>query len=258
DNASNQQVALAILQKLGYRADVVANGLEALESLRSLPYDLVLMDCQMPEMNGYQATERIRDPQSGVRNPKIPIVALTAHAMKGDREKCLGAGMNDYISKPVSPLTLDAVLKKWSPQDAEASLAPPGGDPPVTSTAPARKDEKSPPVFDEASLVERLMGDRNLAGVIVGRFLDDIPMQLAALSSHLSEGDIEGSSRVAHAIRGAAANVGGDALRATALEMETAGKAGDFHAMLTRLPHLMEQFGALKEVMEVVKTGLKS
>ena len=93
----------------------MGNGKEALESLRSIPYDLVLMDCQMPEMNGYEAAKRIRDPQSGVLNPEIPIVALTAHAMKGDREKCLAAGMNDYISKPVHPECLAAVLEKWLP-----------------------------------------------------------------------------------------------------------------------------------------------
>ncbi len=103
DNICNQMVVVSILEQLGCRADAVANGLEAMASLRSIPYDLVLMDCQMPEMNGYEAAERIRDPQSGIFNPQIPIVALTAHAMKGDREKCLAAGMNDYISKPVHP-----------------------------------------------------------------------------------------------------------------------------------------------------------
>jgi CheY-like chemotaxis protein len=122
DNLTNQQVALALLDKLGYEADVVADGKEALRALASSPYDLVLMDCQMPEMNGYEAAARIRDPQSGVRNSKIPIVALTAHAMQGDREKCLEAGMDDYITKPVNPRTLAAMLEKWLPPESQKPL----------------------------------------------------------------------------------------------------------------------------------------
>jgi PAS domain S-box-containing protein len=122
DNVTNQKVALAILGKLGYRADVVANGEEALVSLRSVPYDLVLMDCQMPEMNGYEAAACIRDPEFGVRDPNVPIIALTAHAMKGDRERCLAAGMNDFVSKPVGPATLSGVLDKWLLREP-ASLA---------------------------------------------------------------------------------------------------------------------------------------
>ena len=116
DTRINQQVAIAILEKLGYQADAVANGREAVEALRRIPYDLVLMDCQMPEMNGYEAAACIRDPQSGVSNPKVPIVALTAHAMKGDREQCIAAGMDDYVVKPVHHTTLHATLRKWLPE----------------------------------------------------------------------------------------------------------------------------------------------
>jgi PAS domain S-box-containing protein len=115
DNAINQRVATAILNNLGYRADVVANGRESIQALRSIPYDLVFMDCQMPEMNGYDAATRIRDPQSGVLNAKVPIVALTAHAMKGDREKCVAAGMDDYIAKPLQVAALKNMLEKWLP-----------------------------------------------------------------------------------------------------------------------------------------------
>jgi PAS domain S-box-containing protein len=115
DSVTNQQVALAILRKLGCRADAVANGKEALESLRSIPYDLVLMDCQMPEMSGYEAAAHVRQSQSWVSNPRVPIVALTAHAMAGDREKCLSAGMDDYIAKPFQAATLAGMLEKWLP-----------------------------------------------------------------------------------------------------------------------------------------------
>ncbi|MBU8869529.1 MAG: response regulator [Gemmatimonadales bacterium] len=117
DNLVNQKVALGILKKFGLSADVVVNGIEAVKALETKHYDLVLMDCQMPEMDGYEATGRIRDPQSQVRNHDIPIIAMTANAMQGDREECLEAGMNDYISKPVSPKKFAKVLDQWLPPD---------------------------------------------------------------------------------------------------------------------------------------------
>ncbi|QQS55705.1 MAG: response regulator [Candidatus Competibacteraceae bacterium] len=123
DNVINQRVALAILKKLGYRADAVANGKEAIAALRDIPYDLVLMDCQMPEMDGYEATRSIRAPQSGVLRPTVPIVAMTANAMKGDREKCLEAGMDDYISKPVQPRDLADMLERWLGRGQEGSAS---------------------------------------------------------------------------------------------------------------------------------------
>jgi CheY-like chemotaxis protein len=113
DNMINQQVAIHILKKLGYQADAVANGQEAVKALEMIPYDLVLMDVQMPQMDGFQATQVIRDPQSSVTNHRIPIIAMTANAMKGDRERCLEAGMDDYTSKPIQPKELLEKIEEW-------------------------------------------------------------------------------------------------------------------------------------------------
>jgi signal transduction histidine kinase/DNA-binding response OmpR family regulator len=113
DNIINTKVALHILERFGYNADAVTNGKQAIKALETASYDLVLMDCQMPEMDGYEATGEIRNPESKVLDHKVPIIAMTAHAMKGDREKCLEAGMDDYLSKPVNPQTLSDILEKW-------------------------------------------------------------------------------------------------------------------------------------------------
>ncbi|MBD3180283.1 MAG: PAS domain S-box protein, partial [Candidatus Latescibacteria bacterium] len=121
DNIINQKVAIGILKKLGLKADAVANGAEVIRALSDIPYDLVLMDVQMPEMDGLEATRRIRDHRSHVLDHDIPVIAMTARAMKGDREKCLDAGMNDYLPKPVEPETLAECLEKWMPDNKDIS-----------------------------------------------------------------------------------------------------------------------------------------
>ncbi len=117
DNAVNQEVALGILRKLGLRADAVGDGAEAVELLKTLSYDLVLMDMQMPEMDGLEATRIIRDPESSVLSHCVPVIAMTANAMRGDRERCLDAGMNAYVAKPISPQSLAEALNAWLPEE---------------------------------------------------------------------------------------------------------------------------------------------
>lgn len=119
DSATNQFVALKMLERLGYVADVAANGEEVLAALRGIPYDLILMDCQMPVVDGFEATRRIRRGEAGSVRASTPVIAMTAHAMEGDRQRCLEAGMNDYLSKPVGPSTLSEVLGRWLPGAAE-------------------------------------------------------------------------------------------------------------------------------------------
>ncbi|HIG29430.1 MAG TPA: response regulator [Verrucomicrobiales bacterium] len=120
DNAVNQTVALAMLKIRGLTADTAINGVEALKAMEFVPYNLVFMDCQMPEMDGYEATRQIRSSLSKVMNHDVPIIAMTANAMIGDREKCLNSGMSDYISKPINPASLTEALEKWLPYQKES------------------------------------------------------------------------------------------------------------------------------------------
>jgi PAS domain S-box-containing protein len=246
DNATNRDVILAQLQKLGYQATAVCNGAEAIQALQAdalehKGYDLVLMDCQMPVMDGFEATRHIREStQAG-----IPIIAVTADAMSGDRDRCLSKGMNDYISKPVDLGALAEVLAKWltRPAASEAPKTAPQGE-----REPALSDTEA--IFNPEALLGRLMGDRQLAGTILKGFLDDVPSQLNNLRARLDESDAPGLNRQAHALKGAAATVSAERLCANALAMERAGASGQLDRCGQLLPHAVEEFERFKRTLE--------
>ena len=247
DNITNQQVAVGILKKLGLSVDVAANGVEAVKALATLPYDLVLMDVQMPEMDGMEATRTIRDSQSRVLNHQITIIAMTAHAMQGDREKCIQAGMDDYLTKPIELPTLVAILKKW--------LKPKGEENQPTASEPDEKvvltnPEKKLVVFDRVAFMSRVMDDKDLARVVLNGFLGEIPDEITQLKNHVAAGDARRVEQQAHKIKGACAVVGGEALRALAWTMEQAGKAGDMATARACVTELDAHFNALKEALE--------
>ena len=250
DSATNQIVALKILEKLGYQADAVASGQEAIDALRTLPYDLVLMDCQMPEMDGYEATRRIRSGASGAINPNIPIIAVTAHAMKGDRERCLEAGMNDYLSKPVQPEDLSRAVQFWT-QSAwdEATPAAPGPGPSSQTTGLTRATPQEPAIFDRKAFLARLMEDQDLAESIVAAFLSDVPGQIEKLRAAIAAGDCRLAEQQAHRIKGAAANMSGIALQEVAHAMERAGRETDVKTLEILRPSLEEQFVVFRDVL---------
>jgi CheY-like chemotaxis protein/HPt (histidine-containing phosphotransfer) domain-containing protein len=237
DNATNQAVLLAQLGKLGYQADTAANGAEALEALGRGAYGLVLMDCEMPVMDGYEATRRIR--ASG--DPHLPIVAVTASATPGDRARCLSAGMSDFLAKPVDMWRLAEVLTKWLPE------APPLDAAHTAGPAPA---EPAMEVFDSGAFLKRLMGDRQLAALIVKGFLEGFPPQLNILRTRLAEADGPGARLQAHALKGSAATVSALGLRAVAQEMERAAGAGELDRCGALLPRVLEEFERYRSSLE--------
>ncbi|MBF0529159.1 MAG: PAS domain S-box protein [Deltaproteobacteria bacterium] len=248
DNHTNQIVALSILKKLGYHADAVANGLEAVKALEMIPYDLVLMDLQMPEMDGIEATVQIRHPESTVLNHEIPIIALTAHAIQREISKCLAAGMNDYLSKPISPQGLADMLEKWLWKNGENGKIIHENN--FVLGESLTLDRSSPFFFNKAVLLKMVMGDQNLAMDLIRIFLQDIPLRLEELKKLIDAGDLPGVLSKLHNIKGAAANLCFETLRDEAIKMENAGQAGDLAGLKANIPHLQEIFEQFRDAME--------
>lgn len=232
DNTTNQFVAQCILKGFGIRADMTANGEEAIKALETLSYDLVFMDCQMPVLNGYDATKRIRDTHSNVLNHNIPIIAMTASVLQGDKEKCLLAGMNDFIPKPVKSAIVLQVLQQWLPTNDNT-------------------DEETM-VFDEAAMRQRLMNNEDLIRKVIETFSRDMGVQITLLKTAIIDKDFALVALQAHKIKGAAANVSGLSLNALASTIEDASKAEDLGKLLEMLPKIERDFILLKANMDEI------
>jgi len=242
DDEVNQQVALGILEHMGYHADVASDGAAAIMALGSRDYDLVLMDCQLPGMDGYETSRLIRRQETPVRNHAIPIVATTANAMAGDREKCLNAGMSDFLSKPLRSDALEQKIEEWTATRPAVAM------PAVHPAHPGPADSAA--VFAGDDLLGRVMHNRQLANRILGRFLNDMPGQIALLAQAVSEGDSSQVRLLAHSIKGAAASVSGLEMKSTAWKIEQQGAAGDLKAAHGVLPELSATFERARPAME--------
>ncbi len=257
DNYTNQLVAQGILKQLGLTADSVANGKEAVKILETVPYDLVLMDCQMPEMDGYEATSVIRDDSSFVLNHSIPIIAMTANAMEGDKKKCLDAGMDDYIPKPVSIDKVETVLKKWlniisntekQVNDTTEIESTSGNvkeveNPEIDKDKPVENTDNNTEsaIWAREDMSQRLGNDETIIKVVTDSFIESLPEQIETLKKQLEESPKEDVARQAHSIKGASANVGGEALRAIALKMEMAAKEDKLDEVKAMLDDMEQQ-----------------
>jgi CheY-like chemotaxis protein len=224
DNATNQKLATALLRRQGHQVDVAANGVEALAALAQNDYKLVLMDCRMPVMDGFATTTAIRKGESGVRDPRVPIVAMTADAMGGDRERVLDVGMDDYLAKPIDGPRLAATVERWLGARSSVQVADgPSGAPSYTR------------VFDPRGVVAQFDGDRAMAVALLPEIVQSLFQETTVLVKALTDGDAALAARATHTAKG----LTGSACAVVALPlmtaMEEAARRGELHAVRGQL-----------------------
>jgi CheY-like chemotaxis protein/HPt (histidine-containing phosphotransfer) domain-containing protein len=237
DNAVNQKVAMRLLEHLGLRCDIAGNGKEAVRAVRSKAYDVILMDCQMPEMDGFEATERIRELEHGA---SAPIIAMTALAMKGDEERCVSAGMDWYLSKPLTAGDLLDALKKCTQHGENREKEAPMAEPNEFAA------------LNRERLEEVTAGDRELTAELGQTYIEDMDARMQELEDALAAGDASKAREVAHAIKGSSANMGAERAREVASSIEEACAENEIAKGRSLLPELKDAYaaaaGALKEL----------
>jgi CheY-like chemotaxis protein len=237
DIETNQKLTVSMLEKFGYRVDVVENGKEAVKALETVPYDIVLMDVRMPVMDGLEATRIIRDLRSNVLNHDIPIISVTASALIDDRERFINAGMNGYISKPIDSQKLLEVIE-WYTASSPANRIP----------SPDNATPNPTDIFNKDELLSRAGGDNKLMNDLLKVFLENFPGKLQELKQALHQNDTERLADHAHTIKGASANLGAHTLQAAAFKIETAGRDKNLtraQVALNQLDSEFEQFQAV-------------
>jgi len=278
DNIVNQKVAVRMLERLGYRIDVVADGKEAVEAVARIPYDAVLMDCQMPEMDGYEATQEIRRREASLGNDEIqnakykrrlPIIAMTANAMKGDREKCLSVGMDDFLSKPVKPEELETVLDRWVPKRETETRAASVGDHKIRDTSYEQpgtsnqglvpSDGPQDPPLDVATLdgLKELSGDDpSFLIEVIQQFLQDGPVHVTAIRHAVVEGDADTLMKAAHGFKGSCRNMGALPLGELCCTLEEKGRVGEAYLLENVLREIEHEYSRVQTALEAELAGL--
>jgi two-component system, sensor histidine kinase and response regulator len=266
DNPVNQKVAVRMLERLGYKADIAANGLEALEALSRIPYAAVLMDVQMPEMDGYEATKEIRRRErEGPEDRHTPILAMTANAMQGDREEALEAGMDDYVSKPVTAQELESVLRRWvseeAPEDTSEDTSEEIQQPDTSETTSGDSyvEEDSEDESLDRTMLDGLRelegeGEPDIVNELIELFLKDVLLQLTALRKAVDSGDVDSLKSIAHTLKGSCACIGAVRMVGLCMLLEEVGSnSGDFTRAPGLLRRLEAEFGCVRSALEAEK-----
>jgi CheY-like chemotaxis protein len=241
DNVVNQKVAATMLEKRGHRVFVASHGREALEALDEERVDLVLMDVQMPEMDGFEATKRIRE-RERANGGHVPIVAMTAHAQTGDREKCLEAGMDSYISKPIRAEDLFSVIENLMNGSGERNKEGPA---PSETVMPVAED-----VFDLSKAMNSVDGDRELFEEVANLFLEDAADKIAKLREGVVRGDAGAVAKAAHTLKGCVGYFGAKRAFDAAYRLELIGKNGTWTEAEAAQLELEREFKALQIAMK--------
>ena len=259
DNPINKEVALGILEDMGVKVDTAENGAEALEILKEkkVNYGLIIMDCQMPIMDGYQTTKEIRSGKHDIINSEIPIVAITANALKGDREKCLDAGMCDYLTKPVDPNQLEDKLRQWLPaSQQDHHLREDSGEDGKPESSLDEKEapvfnltEKDEPLWDKSSFYERIRNNQKLANKLIQLLLEDLPKLVAELQKGVEEKDFETIISVSHRVKGSTGNMSAIKISSLAAFIEKHARADELEPVIKILPEFVKQTDFLLELM---------
>lgn len=269
DNRVNQMVAKGILKDLDLELDIAANGIEALDSLKvapdDAPYTLVLMDCQMPEMDGYETSQNIRAGNAGERYRQIPIIAMTANAMQGDREKCIDAGMNDYLSKPINSERIHAKLTEWIKGDVleNTQTSAVSKESSADKEKAADRDEKTTAeentiVWDKSSALKRVKGKVKRLLPLIELFLEDMPAQINELEKAIMSFEVEEVRLTAHTIKGVAANLSALRLQGIAAHLERKAKKGSLDFASQTYGQLVLAYEQLKQQLIQFQTELES
>ena len=252
DDNTNRAVAAAILSSWGFEIDCAINGREAVTMAQSGKYHLIVMDCQMPEMDGFAATRKIRAAEAGSER-HVSILAMTANAMQGDRERCLAAGMDDYVAKPIDIDVLQSKLQQWLPSSPPAEAAAAAEEKPDVAMPVEKPNATTEEIFCEPELLNRLMNRPDLMRTVLAGFRDDLPQQIAKLKEDIARADMEAARYQSHTVKGAAANVGAHELQRAALALETAIKQNQYHELVNLLAGLEQQFSRL--IVELTARG---
>ena len=237
DNHINRKVAVNLLQRANYKVDAVENGRLAVEALQRTPYNLILMDVQMPEVDGFEATKMIRDHEGAARH--TPIIAMTAHAMKGDRERCLEAGMDDYISKPLEPDQVFATIQRWTQFTSPART---GKTKPLVAI-----QESDAPLVDMQTALPRFNGDREMLVELLQQFSAQLPDDILKLTHAVELGNSKELHHLAHNLKGAAATFSVTRVTSLALEIETVAREGKTQEALNAIGEINGESVKLKE-----------
>lgn len=248
DNITNQLFTREILARAGLPCDIVGNGREALAEVAKKHYDLVLMDCQMPEMDGFEATREIRAREADGRlRGQLPIVALTANAIKGDRERCLKAGMDDYIAKPFNSAQLIGVIQQLLSPGYHSQTSS------ATRADTARQSGDAEPPIRTGELMVRCMGDLAFAETLLQSFEKDSKVRLQGLMGHLDRHETQAAGEVAHALKGMAGIVAAWRVQEIAANVETAGNAGKLEEMQVLVESLRNEIDCCLAYLPTVR-----